>query len=149
MIRVRDAIRAEGLKAQLILQVHDELIVECPEEEAEQDAPCQNGQTHPAGHPQCRLPGNPLGPPGYQYTPRPSPHLYKTEMVFDFPKAELKPLSGMLRLMERGHYEPLLALENGEYRPLLAFDNNPFAGPPGQNRAYNKAGGKSWGEAKG
>ena len=35
MIRVRDAIRAEGLKAQLILQVHDELIVECPEEEAE------------------------------------------------------------------------------------------------------------------
>lgn len=40
--------------------------------------------------------------------------LYKTEMVFDFPKAELKPLSGMLRLMERGHYEPLLALENGE-----------------------------------
>ena len=27
--------------------------------------------------------------------------LYKTEMVFDFPKAELKPLSGMLRLMEQ------------------------------------------------
>ena len=35
MIRVRDALRAEGLKARLILQVHDELIVECPEEETE------------------------------------------------------------------------------------------------------------------
>ena len=30
------AIKAEGLKAKLILQVHDELIVECPEAEAEQ-----------------------------------------------------------------------------------------------------------------
>jgi DNA polymerase-1 len=36
MIRVRDAMKAEGLKAQLILQVHDELIVECPQEETEQ-----------------------------------------------------------------------------------------------------------------
>ena len=36
MIRVRDALRAEGLKARLILQVHDELIVECPEEETEE-----------------------------------------------------------------------------------------------------------------
>lgn len=35
MIRVHDAIRAEGLRAKLILQVHDELIVECPEEETE------------------------------------------------------------------------------------------------------------------
>ena len=33
MIRVRDALKAEGLDARLILQVHDELIVECPEEE--------------------------------------------------------------------------------------------------------------------
>lgn len=40
--------------------------------------------------------------------------LYQTEMVYDFPKAELKPLSGMLRLMDRGHYEPLLAVEDGE-----------------------------------
>ena len=36
MIRVRDALKREGLKAKLILQVHDELIVECPEEETEQ-----------------------------------------------------------------------------------------------------------------
>ncbi len=35
MIRVSNAIKAEGLKARLILQVHDELIVECPEGEAE------------------------------------------------------------------------------------------------------------------
>ncbi len=40
--------------------------------------------------------------------------LYQTEMVFDFPKSELKPLSGMLRLMDMGRYEPLLALEDGE-----------------------------------
>ncbi len=36
MIRVRDALKAEGLAARLILQVHDELIVECPEDEADQ-----------------------------------------------------------------------------------------------------------------
>ena len=35
MIRVRDRLRAEGLKGRLVLQVHDELIVECPEEESE------------------------------------------------------------------------------------------------------------------
>ena len=35
MIRVWEALKAEGLKAKLILQVHDELIVECPEEEQE------------------------------------------------------------------------------------------------------------------
>lgn len=40
--------------------------------------------------------------------------LYQTEMVFDFPKSELKPLSGMLRLMDLGRYEPLLALEGDE-----------------------------------
>lgn len=40
--------------------------------------------------------------------------LYQTEMVFDFPKSELKPLSGMLRLMDLGRYEPLLALEEDE-----------------------------------
>ena len=35
MVRVFRRLREEGLKAKLILQVHDELIVECPEEEAE------------------------------------------------------------------------------------------------------------------
>ena len=36
MIRVRDAMAREQLEARLVLQVHDELIVECPEKEAEQ-----------------------------------------------------------------------------------------------------------------
>ncbi len=36
MIRVRDRLKAEGLEGKLVLQVHDELIVECPEVEAEQ-----------------------------------------------------------------------------------------------------------------
>ena len=36
MIRVRDRLAAEGLEGRLVLQVHDELIVECPEAEAEQ-----------------------------------------------------------------------------------------------------------------
>ena len=35
MLRVRDRLKAEGLRGQLVLQVHDELIVECPEEEQE------------------------------------------------------------------------------------------------------------------
>ncbi len=35
MIRVWKALKEEGLKAKLILQVHDELIVECPEEETQ------------------------------------------------------------------------------------------------------------------
>ncbi len=33
MIRVDEALKQEGLKGRLVLQVHDELIVECPEEE--------------------------------------------------------------------------------------------------------------------
>jgi len=36
MIRVWNALRRSGLRAKLILQVHDELIVECPEEETQQ-----------------------------------------------------------------------------------------------------------------
>ena len=36
MIKVDTRLRAEGLEARLVLQVHDELIVECPEGEAEQ-----------------------------------------------------------------------------------------------------------------
>lgn len=40
--------------------------------------------------------------------------IYNTEMVYDFPKAELKPVRGMLRLMEQGKYEPLGVEEKGE-----------------------------------
>lgn len=36
MVRVHTRLKKEGLKAKLILQVHDELIVECPEAEASQ-----------------------------------------------------------------------------------------------------------------
>ena len=35
MIKVFERLKAEKLEAKLILQVHDELIVECPDEEAE------------------------------------------------------------------------------------------------------------------
>jgi len=35
MVHVYERLRREGLQARLLLQVHDELIVECPEEEAE------------------------------------------------------------------------------------------------------------------
>ena len=38
MIRVERRLQQEGMRARLILQVHDELIVEAPEEEAEQVA---------------------------------------------------------------------------------------------------------------
>ncbi len=34
MLRVDEALRREGMRARLLLQVHDELIVECPREEA-------------------------------------------------------------------------------------------------------------------
>lgn len=40
--------------------------------------------------------------------------LYNEEMVLDFPKAELKPVRGMLHLMDMGLYDPLLVLEDGE-----------------------------------
>ena len=38
MVRVHEALGREGLRAKLILQVHDELIIECPEEEGERVA---------------------------------------------------------------------------------------------------------------
>ena len=38
MVRVDEALRREGLQAKLILQVHDELILECPPEEADRAA---------------------------------------------------------------------------------------------------------------
>lgn len=40
--------------------------------------------------------------------------IYNEEMVIDFPRAELKPLRAMLRLMDLGQYDPLLVTENGE-----------------------------------
>ncbi len=40
--------------------------------------------------------------------------LYRNEMTEDFPSAELKPLSAMLRLMDLGRYDPLLVTEGGE-----------------------------------
>ena len=38
MVAVWKRLKAEGLQAKLVLQVHDELIVECPEEEAQKVA---------------------------------------------------------------------------------------------------------------
>ena len=38
MVRVHEALRREGLQSRLILQVHDELLLECPPEEATQAA---------------------------------------------------------------------------------------------------------------
>jgi len=38
MLRVADRLKRDGLKGRLVLQIHDELIVECPEGEAEQVA---------------------------------------------------------------------------------------------------------------
>ena len=38
MVRVDRRLRAEGLRGRLVLQVHDELLVECPEEEAQRVA---------------------------------------------------------------------------------------------------------------
>ena len=38
MVAVHKRLKAENLQARLVLQVHDELIVECPEAEAEQVA---------------------------------------------------------------------------------------------------------------
>lgn len=42
--------------------------------------------------------------------------LYQNDMVADFPHAELKPLAAMLRLMDLGRYDLLLATDNG--RPV-------------------------------
>lgn len=40
--------------------------------------------------------------------------LYREELIVVFPHAELKPLPAMLRLMDMGRYEPLMATEEGE-----------------------------------
>ena len=39
-------------------------------------------------------------------------NLDKDEMMFDFPRAELKPLRAMLRLMDMGQYDPLLVTDD-------------------------------------
>ena len=39
-------------------------------------------------------------------------NLYKDEMMFDFPRVELKPLRAMLRLMDMGQYDPLLVTDD-------------------------------------
>ena len=36
MVRVQKVLADQALQAKLVLQIHDELIVECPEQEAEQ-----------------------------------------------------------------------------------------------------------------
>ena len=38
--------------------------------------------------------------------------LYNAEIVYDFPRAELKPLRAMLRLMDMGQYDPLLITDD-------------------------------------
>ena len=38
MVNVYNRLKSEGLKSKLILQVHDELICECPDDEAEKVA---------------------------------------------------------------------------------------------------------------
>ena len=47
MIKVRDRLKNEGLKAKILLQIHDELIVECPESEADkvEEILCQEMQS--------------------------------------------------------------------------------------------------------
>lgn len=40
--------------------------------------------------------------------------LFVQEMVYDFPKAELKPLSAMYRLLDRGVYDALAVEKDGE-----------------------------------
>lgn len=39
MVRLHDRLKAEGFKSRMILQVHDELVLECPESEVKQIAP--------------------------------------------------------------------------------------------------------------
>lgn len=40
--------------------------------------------------------------------------LYRDHLLADFPKSELKPLKGMLNLMDRGVYDPLLVTDDGQ-----------------------------------
>ena len=56
MVRVYDRLKAEGLQAKLLLQVHDELIVECPEEEAEKVSVLLKEEMENAAHLAVPLP---------------------------------------------------------------------------------------------
>ena len=38
MIRLADALREAGLRSAMVLQIHDELLLECPDEEADRAA---------------------------------------------------------------------------------------------------------------
>lgn len=55
MIRVNDRLKRELPKARLILQVHDELIVECPENEAEQVCKILEEEMENAAHLRVKL----------------------------------------------------------------------------------------------
>ena len=50
MIRIPDALEAKGLKARMLLQVHDELLFEVPEDEAAATAQCVRGIMEDAAH---------------------------------------------------------------------------------------------------
>ena len=50
MLRIPDALEAEGLKGRMLLQVHDELLFEVPEGEAGETAQCIRGIMEDAAH---------------------------------------------------------------------------------------------------
>ncbi len=50
MLRIPGALEAEGLKGRMLLQVHDELLFEVPEAEAEETAQCVRGIMEDAAH---------------------------------------------------------------------------------------------------
>ena len=64
MVAVRERLRRELPEARLVLQVHDELIVECPEPEAERAAANSSPGSGASG---CRVPNisGPVSPRQY------------------------------------------------------------------------------------
>jgi DNA polymerase-1 len=57
MVNVFTRLKAEGLEAKLVLQVHDELIVECPEREAEKVKTTPDGRNGAGGAAHCPADG--------------------------------------------------------------------------------------------
>ena len=55
MIRMDEALAEKGLKAKMLLQVHDELVFECPEDEAEDLIPLVQGVMGEAARPALEL----------------------------------------------------------------------------------------------